>query len=57
MDTKIRYGKPKMTDLPEELGRSIIKTIMNTPPSDGKEAERKAEEVEKRIIAARNKSK
>lgn len=42
-----------MTDLPEDLGRSIINTIMNTPVSDDKEAERKAEEIEARIVAAR----
>ncbi len=29
-----RFGKPSMTDLPYELGRSIIDTIMNTPAPD-----------------------
>lgn len=56
MANAIRYGKPKMTDLPEDLGRSIINTIMNTPVSDDKEAEREAEEIEARIVAARKDS-
>lgn len=42
-----------MTDLPEELGRSIINTIMHTPVSNDKEAEREAKEIEERIVAAR----
>lgn len=53
MANTVRYGKPKMTDLPKDLGRSIIKTIMNTPASDSKKTQEKANEIEARIVAAR----
>jgi len=29
-----RYGKPCMTNLPPDLGKSIFKHILNTPPVD-----------------------
>ena len=44
-----RYGKPCMTNLPPELGRSIINTIMNTPPPDLTKLKRKAAQAEHRL--------
>lgn len=50
-----RYGKPNMTNLPTDLGKSIFNTIMNTPRPDDREVDRKAAEVEDRIRRARSK--
>ena len=33
-ETAVRFGKPSMTNLPYELGRSIINTIVNSPKPD-----------------------
>lgn len=49
-----RYGKPCMTNLPADLGKSIFSTIMNTPLPDDRAVDRKAAEVEDRIRKARN---
>ena len=44
-----RYGRPCMTDLPPDLGRSIIETIINTPPPDRTIMEREAARAERRL--------
>lgn len=49
------YGKPNMAALPnDELGRAIIRQILNTPPPDRERLRKEAAEIEARIIAARN---
>ena len=45
----IKYGKPCMANLPPELGRSIIDTIMNTPPSDHTRMNREAARAERHL--------
>ena len=45
----IRYGKPRMTDLPPGLGRSIFNTIMTSPPADHTILEREAARAERRL--------
>lgn len=49
------YGKPNMTNLPADLGRSIFNTIMNTPRPDDRAIDKKAAEIEDRIRDARSK--
>lgn len=50
---QINYIKPNMTALHGRLGREIFETIMNTPKPDLTELNRRADEVESRILAAR----
>ena len=50
---KIRYGKPSMTGLPYELGRSIFEEILNSKPVDQELVEKRCQEIEKRIIESR----
>jgi len=47
--TPIRYGKPCMAGLPPELGRSIIDTIVHTPPSNHAKLKREAARAERRL--------
>lgn len=50
------YGKPNMAALPnDELGRAIMRQIRNTPPPDRAALQRKADALEKKILAARRK--
>lgn len=51
--TETRYYKPNMAALPPELGRRIIKTILETPKADDAEVRRKADEIADRIEKAR----
>ena len=53
----IRYGKPSMTNLPYELGKSIFDEIMNSKPVDRQAMRREADELEKQIIEARKAAK
>lgn len=45
----IRYGKPSITNLPYELGKSIIETIKNSPPTNEKKIQRNVKKVENNI--------
>lgn len=47
------YYKPNMANLRGRMGRSIYETIMNTPKPDLTELERKANEVERRVLEER----
>lgn len=49
------YGKPNMANLSGELGRAIIKQIINTPAPDMDKMLEEADAIEARIIAARKK--
>ena len=51
----IRYGKPSMTNLPYELGKSIFEEILNSKPVDQEAVERKCQKIEKQIIESRKK--
>ena len=51
--TARRYGKPSLTNLPYELGKSIIDQIMSTPKPDFTEMRKRANEVEEKILEAR----
>lgn len=53
MRNRQEYYKPNMANLRGRMGRSIYETIMNTPKPDLTELERKANEVERRVIAER----
>ena len=44
-ETYVRYGKPSLTDLPYELGKSIIDQIMNTPAPDFSDTEQEVQRV------------
>ena len=55
--SEIRYGKPSMTNLPYELGKSIFDEIMNSKPVDRQAMRREADELEKQIIEARKAAK
>ena len=50
---EIRYIKPNMGALRGRIGREILETIRNTPKPDLTELNRQADEVETRILAAR----
>ena len=50
---QINYVKPNMSALPGRIGREIFETIMNTPKPDLTELNRRSDEVESRILAAR----
>ena len=45
----IRYGKPCMTNLPPDLWRMIVNAIINTPPIDFTELDRKCDLVEQEL--------
>ena len=49
MDQPIRYGKPNMADLSGELGKRIIKQIMDTPAPDRAKMKAESAELRKRI--------
>ena len=51
---EIRYYKPSMTNLKGKLGRNIINTIKNTPPSDHSKLNVLADKGIKSILAERN---
>ena len=47
------YYKPNMANLPPELGREIIKHIMNTPKPDFEDLHRRAVLAEKKMVQVR----
>ena len=47
------YGKPCMTNLPGELGRSIIRQILTAPKPDDKKLHEEAERIGKEIMKIR----
>lgn len=53
MADTVRYVKPCMTNLPPELGRAIIKQMLNTPKPDRDEIEARVRKLEKQMIEAR----
>ena len=53
MNTKKRYVKPNMTNLPKELGRAIFEQILNTPRPDCEVLEMETRKVEKELIRVR----
>ena len=50
MEQTVRYGKPNMANLSGELGKSIMKQIMDTPAPDRKRMKAESEELRKKII-------
>lgn len=50
MAQAIRYGKPNMADLSGELGKSIIKQIMDTPAPDREKMKAESNELRKKIV-------
>ena len=48
-----KYGRPNMNNLPYELGKAIFEEIMNSPKIDREERRKKALEMERQIIEAR----
>lgn len=50
MAQAIRYGKPNMADLSGELGKSIIKQIMDTPAPDRVKMKAESNELRKKIV-------
>ncbi len=53
MADTVRYGKPCMTNLPPELGRAIIKQMLNTPKPDRDEIKARVRKLEKQMFEAR----
>ena len=51
-----RYGKPSMTNLPYELGKSIFEEIDNSPRVDREAIRKEVEAFEKRVIEIRKKN-
>lgn len=47
------FGIPCMTNLPRELGISIMKKILNTPRPDYAKMKEEAEKLEKKMLLAR----
>ena len=50
-----RFGKPVMTNLPEELGVRIFKQIMNTPKPDYAKMHEEAVRLEREMVKVRDK--
>lgn len=53
MSNTIRYVKPCLANLPPELGREIINSILNTPAPDDKKLHKEARRLEKEILKVR----
>jgi hypothetical protein len=47
------FGKPVMTNLPRELGNSIIRRILSTPRLDYAKLKEEAEKIEKQMLELR----
>ncbi|MBQ6492527.1 MAG: hypothetical protein IJI92_01475 [Erysipelotrichaceae bacterium] len=54
--SEIRYGKPSMTNLPYELGKSIFEEMDNSPRVDREAIRKEAEAFEKKVIEERKKN-
>ena len=50
MEQIVRYGKPNMANLSGELGKSIMKQIMNTPAPDREKMKAESEKLRKKIV-------
>ena len=50
MNQTIRYGKPNMANLTGELGKDIIKQILNTPAPDREKMRAESAELRRRIV-------
>ena len=50
MDQAARYGKPNMANLSGELGKSIMKQIMDTPAPDREKMKAESAELRKKIV-------
>ena len=50
MDQADRYGKPNMANLSGELGKSIMKQIMDTPAPDREKMKAESAELRKKIV-------
>ena len=50
----MRYGRPRMTDLPEDLGRAIFEQILSTPPPDRKKLAEEAHRLEAEMVRIRD---
>ena len=48
------YGKPKMTDLPRDLGRAIFEQILSTPPPDDDKIAEEANRLEAEMVKIRD---
>jgi len=46
-----RYIKPCMTNIPGELGKQVISTIINTPLPDFTEVDKEISEMKKKLLA------
>lgn len=53
MADTIRYTKPCMTNLPPELGRAVIKQMLNTPKPDREAIEKRVRRLEKENLEIR----
>ena len=47
------FGKPSMTDLPYDLGKRIITTIINSPKPDFTDSDKEIAELEAKILKDR----
>ncbi|SEA89751.1 hypothetical protein SAMN05216349_1475 [Oribacterium sp. KHPX15] len=48
------FGKPSMTDLPYDLGKRIINTILNSPKPDFTDSDKEIAELEEKILKDRS---
>ena len=53
MATVTRYAKPRMTNLPNDLGKAIFNQILKTPKPDDDALEKETKEVEKAMMRVR----
>jgi hypothetical protein len=53
MGNAIRYGKPCLTNLPEDLGKAIFKKILATPAPDRAKMKAESEALLKEMIEER----
>ena len=57
MTTTSRYGKPNMAALPNDIGRRIINTILNTPAPDFERMHQDSVELEHQMKIERERRK
>ncbi len=50
LNQTVRYGKPNMANLSGELGKSIMKQIMDTPAPDRERLKAESAELRKKIV-------
>lgn len=53
MANMTRYGKPSLTNLPTDLGKTIFKQIMNTPAPDRAKMKAESDQLLKQMIKDR----